>query len=51
MLSKLKKIKEKIRKIFEMNCPDCGGIMKYEFYDPVHKVDVFRCQECGKEWV
>ena len=51
MLSRLKKIKEKIRKMFEIHCPDSGGIMKYEFYDPMHKVDVFRCQECGKEWV
>lgn len=29
MLSRLKKIKEKIRKMFEMNCPDCGGILEY----------------------
>ena len=48
------KLKQKIKKIskkFETHCPDCGGILKYEFYNPIHKVDVFRCQECGKEWV
>lgn len=42
---------EVVSKIFEIHCPDCGGIMKYEFYDPVHKVDVFKCQDCEKEWV
>ena len=51
VMKMLAKIKKKISKIFEMNCPDCGGIMKYEFYDPVHKVDVFKCQDCEKEWV
>lgn len=51
MLSRLKELKNKISKMFELRCPDCGGILKYEFYDTVHKVDVFRCQECGKEWV
>lgn len=51
MLTKLKNKISKIRKMFEIHCPDCGGILKYEFYDHVHKVDVFRCQECGKEWV
>ena len=51
MLNKLKYKISEIRKIFEIHCPDCGGIMKYEFYDPVHKVDVFKCQDCEKEWV
>lgn len=51
MLSRLKELKNKIREMFEIYCPDCGGILKYEFYNPIHKVDVFRCQECGKEWV
>lgn len=51
MLSRLKNLKNRIRKMFEIYCPECGGILKYEFYNPIHKVDVFRCQECGKEWV
>ncbi len=51
MLNKLKYKISEIRKMFEIHCPDCGGIMKYEFYDPVHKVDVFKCQDCEKEWV
>ena len=49
-MDKLKGKLKKIRKTFEIHCPDCGGIMKYEFYDPVHKVDVFKCQDCEKEW-
>lgn len=50
MLNKLKYKISEIRKIFEMNCPDCGGIVEYEFYDPIHKIDVYVCKECGKEW-
>lgn len=50
-MDKLKGKLKKIRKKFEMQCPDCGEIMKYEFYDPIHKINVYYCQKCGKEWV
>ena len=51
MMKMLAKIKKKISKIFERNCPDCGGILKYEFYDPIRKKNVYKCQDCEKEWV
>lgn len=43
MTKMLAKIKKKISKIFEMNCPDCGGIVEYEFYDPIRKKNVYKC--------
>lgn len=48
------KLKQKIKKIskkFETHCPDCGGKVVYGFYDHMHKINVYQCQECGKEWV
>lgn len=50
-MDKLKRKLKKIRKIFEMQCPYCGGKVVYEFYDPIHKINVYQCQECGKELV
>ena len=50
-MDKLKEKLKKIRKIFEIHCPDCGGKVVYGFYDPIHKINVYYCQECGKEWV
>lgn len=47
----LAKLKKKISKMFELRCPDCGGIVEYEFYDPIRKKNVYKCQDCEKEWV
>lgn len=32
-------------------CPSCGGIVEYEFYDPIRKKSVYKCQDCEKEFV
>lgn len=48
MLSELKK---KLRKIFEIRCPYCNGIMDDIGLDIQINKLVYKCRDCGKEWV
>ena len=32
-------------------CPDCGAELEEAFYDPNIDKVVYKCPECGKEWV
>lgn len=35
----------------ESKCPDCGGDMYYEKYDVACDRDIYKCKNCGKEWI
>lgn len=45
------KIKEKLKKLFELNCPYCGGTMHVKGLDTQIDKLVYKCEKCGKEWV
>lgn len=32
-------------------CPDCGGKMYESFYDSTLDGTVWKCSDCGEEWV
>ena len=48
-------IKEKLKRFYETHfkghCPDCGGVLQVEMLDMVFDTLVYKCRECGKEWV
>lgn len=46
-----KKIIEKIKDIFSLHCPECGGRMKSEFLDMEIDHIVYKCEKCGNEWI
>jgi DNA-directed RNA polymerase subunit RPC12/RpoP len=35
----------------KQKCPDCGADMEEAFYDPGIDMIVYKCTDCGKEWV
>jgi DNA-directed RNA polymerase subunit RPC12/RpoP len=48
---KIKRILEKIKDIFSLHCPECGGRMKSEYLDMEIDHIVYKCKKCGKEWL
>lgn len=32
-------------------CDDCGGILKFDFYDAEIDRNVYVCSKCGKQWL
>ena len=42
---------EKIKDIFSLHCPECGGRMKSEFLDMEIDHIVYKCEKCGEEWI
>ena len=38
-------------KHFKPHCPDCGGVMDDEMLDMILDKLVYKCRDCGKEWV
>ena len=32
-------------------CPDCGGKMTYVYYDAEIDRNVYKCEDCGEEWI
>ena len=38
-------------KHFKPHCPDCGGVMDVEMLDMILDKLVYKCRDCGKEWV
>jgi uncharacterized Zn finger protein len=48
---KIKRIIEKIKDIFSLHCPECGGRMKSEFLDMEIDHIVYKCEKCGEEWI
>ena len=48
MKEKIKRIIEKIKDIFSLHCPECGGIMKSEYLDMEIDHIVYKCEKCGK---
>lgn len=32
-------------------CPDCNGNLYYEEYDVACDRDIYKCNNCGKEWI
>lgn len=45
------KILELIKELFTLRCPDCGGIMRSEFLDMEFDRLVYKCTDCGEEWI
>lgn len=41
----------KIKKLFYLECPSCGGRMDVAFIDMEINKMVYKCRNCGKEWV
>lgn len=48
---KLKCLIDYIRSLFILHCPDCDGEMESEFFDMSIDKMVYKCKQCGKEWV
>lgn len=47
MMDFLKKLIKKLKP----KCPCCGGIMDVAFIDMEINKMVYKCRNCGKEWV
>ena len=37
--------------ITTQKCPDCNGVMKWEMIDMELDKNVYKCSNCGKQWV
>ena len=44
-------IKRFVRKMPKDCCPECGGQLQCELFDIILDCLVYKCKECGKEWV
>ena len=51
MKEKIKRIIEKIKDIFSLHWPECGGRMECEYLDMEIDNLVYKCKKCGKEWL
>ena len=49
MKEKIKRIIEKIKDIFSLHCPECGGRMKSEYLDMEIDHMVYKCTKCGSK--
>lgn len=38
-------------KCFKSHCPDCGGTMDSVYFDMFLDRQVYKCRNCGEEWV
>ena len=47
----LEKLENFYYKHFKCHCPDCGGVMDRAFYDMKIGKLVYKCRDCGEEWV
>lgn len=47
----IKKILKSIKMIFKLRCPKCGGIMDWKMIDMQFDKNVYKCRDCGKEWI
>lgn len=45
------KIFKKFADLFKLKCPHCNGDMKSEYYDMRFDRTVYKCENCGKEWI
>ena len=45
------KLKNFYYKHLKCHCPDCDGIMDSVFYNSKIEKLVYKCRDCGKEWV
>lgn len=50
MKEKIKRIIEKIKDIFSLHCPECGGRMKSEYLDMERMCDVRTDKKCWKQY-
>lgn len=46
-----KKIVKILKYIFCLKCPDCNGNLSSEMIDMEHDKIVYKCEQCGKEWI
>lgn len=42
---------DKLKGLFKLHCPLCGGEMKVEMFDMELDRLVYKCKKCGKEWI
>lgn len=47
----IKRLIDKIKRLLALKCPDCGGVMRSEFYDMEIDELVYKCEQCGKQWI
>lgn len=47
----MKKIIRFFEKIFKLHCPSCGGVLDSAFLDMEIDHVVYKCRNCGKEWI
>ena len=40
-----------IREFFKHECPACEGAMKCHMYDAEFDKNVYKCDDCKKEWI
>ena len=50
---KIKNLIQKIRYFFSLHCPECKGRLVDVYLDRIGRTwfTVYRCTECGKEWI
>ena len=50
-----KKLKNKLNKFIDKyikyKCSQCGGVCDLYFYDMDIKREVYKCRDCGYEWI
>lgn len=51
MGSIIKCLKQAYEKYFKSHCSECGGVMDAIFLDMQSDRLVYRCRDCGKEWI
>ena len=47
----LSKIKSFYHEYFKHHCPECDGVMDSNIFDLTQEVVVYKCRNCGKEWI
>ena len=37
--------------LMKIKCPKCGGEVYFEYEDTVNNITVYKCKNCGEEWI
>lgn len=49
--SKMRKIFGIVAKMFKIRCHHCGDIVEWQEYNTVLHRHIYKCRNCGKEWI
>lgn len=51
MKNLIKHIKEIYNTYFKPHCPACDGVMDSAYFNVKRDCMVYKCRDCGKEWI